>query len=192
MRDLANRHRRDITFKINDLVWLSTKQAKPKQLEETPRSLQPLYTGPYMVMDVINRNAYRLQLPETFGRTHNVFNVSALKAYEGPALPEPNEPEKQYSPYTHEEIKAYPPDQQQQHQQQQEEEEEEETKEEIKSKILESRFRNTTHTLKHEFLLSHKNRAEWITKETAEEEFPRELQNYLVRRRRRPPGRVKV
>ncbi|GIL89322.1 hypothetical protein Vretifemale_17151, partial [Volvox reticuliferus] len=66
----ANQHRRDITFKVGDLVRLSTDHPSPK--------LRPRYIGPFTISAVISPVAYRLNLPTNLGRIHPVFYTSRL------------------------------------------------------------------------------------------------------------------
>jgi hypothetical protein len=43
--------------------------------------LSPKFIGPYEILEKIGLVAYRLLLPQTLGRVHNVFHVSQLKQY---------------------------------------------------------------------------------------------------------------
>ena len=67
------------TYKIGDKVWLNAQNittALPM------KKLDHKWLGPYTVNKVISCNAYGLQLPSTFGRTHPVFSVVLLLPYE--------------------------------------------------------------------------------------------------------------
>lgn len=64
-------------YEIGDKVMLSTKNlmaAQPK------KKLSYKYTGPFSVADVIEAQAYRLQLPDHW-RIHSVFHISLLESY---------------------------------------------------------------------------------------------------------------
>ncbi|XP_057954004.1 uncharacterized protein LOC131148303 [Malania oleifera] len=48
--------------------------------------LSPRYIGPFKVLERISLVAYRVVLPPTLSRVHNVFNVSVLRKY----VPDPS------------------------------------------------------------------------------------------------------
>jgi hypothetical protein len=81
---------KEITFKVRDKVWLSTKHLR------TTRPLKKLdykRTGPYTVSRIINKNAYKFDLPNTI-RNHNVFHTSLLHRYALPVAGQhPSEPQ---------------------------------------------------------------------------------------------------
>lgn len=69
-----------MNFNVGDKVWLSTKHIKTTR---TSKKLDYKRIGPYQVSKVINRNAYKLDLPATL-RIHNVFHISLLDTYTEP------------------------------------------------------------------------------------------------------------
>ena len=75
MRSHADRKRRDLHFKVNDLVFLN-RQNIPTQ--RPCRKLDWKRFGPFRVIEVINPVTYRLELPHSLHRIHNVFHVSLL------------------------------------------------------------------------------------------------------------------
>ncbi|CAA7053553.1 unnamed protein product [Microthlaspi erraticum] len=77
-KEAADRHCRDVQFKVGDLVWaIITKDMFP------PREYNKLKTrkiGPLEVLEKINANAYRVKLPSDI-RSSDVFNVKHLCPY---------------------------------------------------------------------------------------------------------------
>jgi hypothetical protein len=71
---------KEITFEVGDKVWLS---AKHIQTARPSKKLDYKRLSPFKVTKVINRNAYRLELPYSM-KVHNVFHVSLLDRYIGP------------------------------------------------------------------------------------------------------------
>jgi hypothetical protein len=74
----ADKGRRELTFAVNDLVLLKTKNLKIKT--SGSRKLLPKWIGPFRVLKMINEVAYKLELPETM-KCHPVFHVSLLHGY---------------------------------------------------------------------------------------------------------------
>jgi len=64
-----------IEFKAGDFVLLSTKNLK---LKRPKKSLEPKYIGPFKVLELCGKLAYRLDLPSTW-RIYNVINISRLE-----------------------------------------------------------------------------------------------------------------
>ena len=75
---------RDISYKVGDLVLLSTRNLKMKG---TPGKLQRKFVGPFRVTETIGQQAYRLSLPDDW-KIHPVFHVSLLKTWNAAALQE--------------------------------------------------------------------------------------------------------
>jgi hypothetical protein len=87
----ANRRRRDVKFEVGDMVKLSNKFALPYNVRQRPKfKLQHQYTGPYEVLQCIGKNAYRLKLPTTLSRVHDVINISFLERWIDPVTAEPS------------------------------------------------------------------------------------------------------
>jgi len=77
-----------MTSEVGDKVWLS---AKHIQTTRPSKKLDYKKLGPFKVTKVINRNAYRLELPNPM-KVHNVFHVSLLDRYvpgQQPSDPQP-------------------------------------------------------------------------------------------------------
>ncbi len=65
-------------FSVGDKVWLSTKNlatARPS------KKLDKKFVGPFTVLDRVGSQAYRLDLPKSMSRIHNVFHVSLLEPH---------------------------------------------------------------------------------------------------------------
>ena len=73
----ANKKRRDVVYKVGDLVMLST-----VDLRTTGRAKKLLskYIGPFKIIKNINNISYELELPKEF-KFYNVFHVSKLKLF---------------------------------------------------------------------------------------------------------------
>jgi hypothetical protein len=76
----ADRHRREETFAVGDDVLLSTRDLRLLESKERAAKLTARFVGPFKVTEVINDNAYKLDLPAAL-RVHPVQNVSKLRRY---------------------------------------------------------------------------------------------------------------
>ena len=82
-KQYADSHREEITFQVNDLLYLRLQPYKQTSLKKNgEENLKPRYYGPYKVVRNIGEVAYELELPEG-SKIHNVFHVSCLKKYLG-------------------------------------------------------------------------------------------------------------
>jgi hypothetical protein len=59
---------------------------------ESCRKLMPRYIGPFSIEKVVGKGAYKLTLPSTLNRIHNVFNVVLLKPYREDLFPGRSDP----------------------------------------------------------------------------------------------------
>jgi len=74
----ANRHKRAISFKVDDLVMV---RLNPERLPSgTVKKLADRRTGPFRVVKRIGQNAYELDLPSVWG-ANPVFNVADLTLF---------------------------------------------------------------------------------------------------------------
>ena len=74
----ANKHRKAITFKAVDLVWLHlTKGRFPSRRKN---KLMPRGDGPFKVLEKVNDNAYKVELPRDMG-VSPTFNMGDLTPY---------------------------------------------------------------------------------------------------------------
>lgn len=74
----ADKHRRDLQFKVGDQVWLSTRTLRDKGIGAA--KFFPRFRGPHRVKRVISPDAYELELDSSM-RIHPVFHVSELKPW---------------------------------------------------------------------------------------------------------------
>ncbi|GAX75269.1 hypothetical protein CEUSTIGMA_g2714.t1 [Chlamydomonas eustigma] len=72
----ANRHRRDLTFKVGDRVCLSSEFLPLVDYPST--KLRPRFLGPFTISHIISPVSYRLALPTSLFSVHPVFHVSRL------------------------------------------------------------------------------------------------------------------
>ena len=76
----ADLHRRVVEFKVGDRVLLSIKHLSLVGDGRRSKKLTSRFVGPYAVTEVVNRNAYRLELPPEL-KIHPVVNVTQLKPW---------------------------------------------------------------------------------------------------------------
>jgi hypothetical protein len=81
----ANKHLREVQYKVGDSVLLSTKNLQLKTGVPS-RKLLPRFIGPFTVKDLVSdggqgTSAVELALPHTMRRLHPWFHVSLLKPY---------------------------------------------------------------------------------------------------------------
>jgi hypothetical protein len=78
--------RKEMIFKVGDKVWLSTRNIRTTK---PCKKLHYKHAGPYTVSKIINKNAYKLDMPKTM-RIHDVFHVSLLDRYSPAIIGQPS------------------------------------------------------------------------------------------------------
>ena len=74
----ANKRRKQVLFKLEDLVWIHLRKERfPNQRKS---KLMPRADGPFRILEKINHNAYKLDLPSTYN-VSTTFNVRDLTPY---------------------------------------------------------------------------------------------------------------
>ena len=76
----GDKGRRQLTFELGDLVWLHFRKERFPEMRKS--KLMPRADGPFKVLQQINANAYKLDLPADFG-VSPTFNIADLTPYLG-------------------------------------------------------------------------------------------------------------
>ena len=74
----ADQHRRELTFQLGDLVYLSTKHIQIQN--HSCSKLKPRFIGPFKIIKVVSPVTYKLELPNSM-LIHPVFHISLLKPH---------------------------------------------------------------------------------------------------------------
>ena len=76
----ANKGRKKMLFEPGDLVWIHLR--KERFPEKRKSKLQPRGDGPFRVLEKINDNTYKIELPGEYG-VSATFNVADLSSFFG-------------------------------------------------------------------------------------------------------------
>jgi hypothetical protein len=79
-RIAASKGRKEVKLEPGDLVWGHLRKDKFLDLQKS--KLMPCAAAPFKVLEKINDNAYKLELPPEFG-VSSTFNISDFKPYLG-------------------------------------------------------------------------------------------------------------
>jgi len=73
--------RRTLEFSEGDKVFLRVAPMKGVTRFGKKKKLNPRYVGPFEILERVGPIAYRLALPPSLARVHDVFHVSMLREY---------------------------------------------------------------------------------------------------------------
>jgi hypothetical protein len=77
----GDKGRKHIVFDVGDLIWLHLR--KDHFLDLHKSKLMPRAAGPLKVLEKMNDNVYKLELPAEMGTVSPSFNIADLKPYFG-------------------------------------------------------------------------------------------------------------
>ncbi|WVZ84966.1 hypothetical protein U9M48_031931 [Paspalum notatum var. saurae] len=78
-RSYADVRRRDLSFKVDDHVYLKVSPMRGIRRFNMKGKLAPRYIGPFKILEKKGEVVHRLELPPSLSGVHNVFHVSQLK-----------------------------------------------------------------------------------------------------------------
>ena len=78
-KSYADIRRRELEFQVGDHVFLKVSPMKGVRRFGIKGKLSPRYVGPFEILERIGVVAYRLALPPSLDKVHNVFHVSMLR-----------------------------------------------------------------------------------------------------------------
>jgi transposase InsO family protein len=77
----ADKFHQPVSFTVGDMVLLSTEHISAAAHANRPsKKLEPNFVGPFKIIEAINDNAFKLDLPSSMHQ-HPVFNADLLKPY---------------------------------------------------------------------------------------------------------------
>jgi hypothetical protein len=82
--DRVNKKRKEVLFRPGEMVWVHFRKDRFPTLRKS--KLMPRGAGPYKVLEKINDNAYKIDLPSDEFGVSNSFNVADLSPYIGDDL----------------------------------------------------------------------------------------------------------
>jgi hypothetical protein len=78
-KSYADKRRRDLSFKIGDIVYLKVSPVRGTRGFKVKGKLAPRYVSLLKIISCKGKVAYQLELPPQLSNVHDVFHVSQLK-----------------------------------------------------------------------------------------------------------------
>ena len=80
-KSYADNRRRDLEFEVGDHVFLKVSPMKYMMRFGINGKLSPRFVGPFEILERVGTLAYKVVLPPSLSKIHNVFHVSNLRKY---------------------------------------------------------------------------------------------------------------
>ncbi|RVW29004.1 Retrovirus-related Pol polyprotein from transposon 17.6 [Vitis vinifera] len=80
-KSYADNRKRDLEFEVGDHVFLKVYPMKSIMRFGRKWKLSPRFVGPFEVLERVDTLAYKVALPPSLSKIHNVFHVSTLRKY---------------------------------------------------------------------------------------------------------------
>ncbi|RVW12115.1 V-type proton ATPase subunit G2 [Vitis vinifera] len=80
-KSYADHRRRDLEFEVGDHVFLKVSPMKSVMRFGRKGKLSPRFVGPFEILERVGTLAYKVALPPSLSKVHNVFHVSTLRKY---------------------------------------------------------------------------------------------------------------
>ena len=80
-KSYADNRRRDLEFEVGDHVFLKVSPMKSVMRFGRKGKLSPRFVGPFEILEKVGALAYKVALPPSLSKIHNVFHVSSLRKY---------------------------------------------------------------------------------------------------------------
>ncbi|KAL6324088.1 hypothetical protein AAG906_006359 [Vitis piasezkii] len=80
-KSYADHRRRDLEFEVGDHVFLKVSPMKSVMRFGRKGKLSPRFVGPFEILERVGTLAYKVALPPSLSKIHNVFHVSTLRKY---------------------------------------------------------------------------------------------------------------
>ena len=80
-KSYVDNRRRDLEFEVGDPIFLKVSPMKSVMRFGKKGKLSPCFVGPFEIMERVGTLAYKVALPPSLSKIHNVFHVLTLRKY---------------------------------------------------------------------------------------------------------------
>ena len=80
-KSYVDNRRRDLEFEVGDHVFLIVSPMKSVMRFGRNGKLGPRFVGPFKILEIVGTLAYKVVLPPSLSKIHNVFHISNLRKY---------------------------------------------------------------------------------------------------------------
>ena len=80
-KSYADNCKQDLKFEVGDHVFLKVSTMKSIMRFGRKGKLNPRFVGPFEILERVGTLAYKVALPPSLSKIHNVFHVSTLRKY---------------------------------------------------------------------------------------------------------------